>query len=153
VTLDNVTATVYIVRVDEQGRRYSLEELAGLAGVTRRTVRFYIQAGLVPAPLGVGRGSHYDRTHLERLLEVRSLQESGRSLDDIKLGRAAGREPEAPGASTVVGIPRTAWRRLEIAPGVELHLASDIRLPPSQRLDELVEWCRRHLSRNPEGKE
>jgi DNA-binding transcriptional MerR regulator len=139
--------------VDEQGRRYNLDELAGLAGVTRRTVRFYIQEGLVPAPLGVGRGSHYDRTHLERLLEVRSLQESGRSLDDIRLGRDAAQEPIAPGASPVAGIARTAWRRLEIAPGIELQVASDIRLPPSQRLDELVEWCRSHLSRNPEGKE
>jgi DNA-binding transcriptional MerR regulator len=147
-----MTVTVYIVGVDEKRRRYGIDELAGLAGVSRRTVRFYIQEGLMPAPLGVGRGSHYDHTHLNRLLEVRSLQESGRSLEDIK----AGRVPKAsarPVAAEREAIRRTTWRRLELAPGVELHLESYVKLPPGARLDELVEWCRRHLSASPETEE
>jgi hypothetical protein len=50
-------------------------------------------------------------------------------------------------------IPRSAWRRFELAPGVELQVASDIRLPAPARLDELVNWCRQHLRRNTEGEE
>ena len=138
--------------MDEVGRRYGIDELADLAGVSRRTVRFYIQEGLLPAPLGVGRGSHYDQSHLERLLEVRSLQESGRSLDDIKAGRVP-RESARLIAAQREAIRRTSWRRLELAPGVELHLASDIKLPAGSRLDELVDWCRSRLSRYSETEE
>jgi DNA-binding transcriptional MerR regulator len=139
--------------VSDEPRRYNIDELADLGGVSRRTVRFYIQEGLLPAPLGVGRGSHYDRTHLERLLEVRAEQEAGRSLDDIRARRRppSGRPGHA--AAAALSIPRSAWRRLELAPGVELHVASDIRSPAAARLDELVNWCRQHLRRNTEGEE
>lgn len=34
--------------------------MAELGGVSRRTVRYYVQEGLLSAPLGVGRGRHYD---------------------------------------------------------------------------------------------
>jgi len=139
--------------VDDQQRRYSLDELADFAGITRRTVRFYIHEGLLPAPLGVGRGSHYDRAHLDRLLQVRALQESGRSLDDIKAGRSPKPVRGGRAASRSHALRRSAWRRLELAPGVELHVASDIKLPPGQRLDELVDWCHRHLTRKPEDEE
>jgi DNA-binding transcriptional MerR regulator len=139
--------------VSDDHRRYGIDELADLGGVSRRTVRFYIQEGLLPAPLGVGRGSHYDRSHLERLLEVKAGQEAGRSLDDIRARRrpATGRPGSA--AAPALSIARSAWRRLELAPGVELHVASDVRLPARARLDELANWCRRHLRRNTEGEE
>ena len=136
----------------EQGL-YNADELADLGGVSRRTVRYYVQEGLIPAPLGVGRGRHYGRAHLDRLLAVKAQQEAGLTLDDIRAGRApvpggGGGEPR-----TRRLIPRTAWRRLEIAPGVELHVSDGIRLPAPGRLEELVEWCRFHLSRNTEGEE
>ncbi len=139
--------------MDDHQRRYSIEELADLAGVSRRTVRFYIQEGLMPAPLGVGRGSHYDQSHLDRLLRVRTLQESGCSLEAIKAGRAPVPARALRPDSPALGVARSAWRRLEVAPGVELHVASDIKLPPGPRLEELVEWCRRHLPRHTEDKE
>jgi DNA-binding transcriptional MerR regulator len=137
---------------DEQGR-FSIDELADLGGVSRRTVRYYVQEGLLPAPLGVGRGRHYDQSHLDRLLHVKAEQEAGRSLDDIRARgrRPSGRRPFAAAPPRVLS--RSTWRRLELAPGVELHVAHDITLPAGIRLDELVEWCRRHLSRNPEGEE
>jgi hypothetical protein len=144
---------LYLVSDDE--RRYGIDELADLGGVSRRTVRFYVQERLLPAPLGVGRGSHYDRSHLDRLLEVKAEQEAGRSLDDIRAGRrpSPGRLGHPVTAAPARSIPRSAWRRLELAPGVELHVTSDIRLPAPARLDELVTWCRQHLRRNTEGEE
>jgi DNA-binding transcriptional MerR regulator len=139
--------------VSDESRRYNIDELANLGGVSRRTVRFYVQEGLLPAPLGVGRGSHYDRAHLERLLEVKAEQEAGRSLDDIRARRRLSRGDLGHATAPALPIPRSAWRRLELAPGVELHVASDIRLPAAGRLDELVNWCRQHLRRNTEGEE
>jgi len=64
--------------------RYAIGDLAELGGVSRRTVRYYVQEGLLPAPLGVGRGNHYGPAHLERLLNVKALQENGRTLDEIR---------------------------------------------------------------------
>ena len=126
--------------------RYSIDELADLGGVSRRTVRYYVQEGLIPQPLGVGRGRHYDQLHLDRLLEVKAWQEAGLSLDEIRARRLP-----APGAGSAAPrpsrpLPRTTWRRLELAPGVELHVTQDVRLPAPGRLEELVEWCRTHLT-------
>ena len=137
----------------DESRRFSIDELADLGGVSRRTVRFYIQEGLLPAPLGVGRGSHYDRSHLDRLLEVKARQEAGQSLVEIRAGRRAPGAGERHAAALAAAIARSAWRRLELAPGVELHVASDIRLPAPGRLDELVTWCRQNLVRSTEGEE
>src|SRR5262244_4041996 len=64
-------------------RRYGIEELAELGGVTRRTVRYYVQRGLLPTPLGTGRGPHYTPAHLERLIQIRKLQETGVPLAEI----------------------------------------------------------------------
>src|SRR5262245_47430903 len=69
---------------DNQGERcYGIEELAELGGVTRRTVRYYVQRGLLPTPLGTGRGPHYTAAHLERLIHIRKLQEVGVPLTEI----------------------------------------------------------------------
>ena len=44
---------------DAKADRYALDQLATLAGVTSRTVRFYIAQGLVDRPDGEKRGAHY----------------------------------------------------------------------------------------------
>lgn len=130
---------------EEQGR-YNIDELADLGGVSRRTVRYYVQEGLLPAPLGVGRGRHYGQAHLDRLLEVKAQQEAGLSLDEIRAGRVP-RSRVGSSPARALDVPaRTTWRRLTLAPGVELHVAHDIRLPAPGRLEELAEWCRTHLT-------
>ncbi len=131
--------------------RYGIEELAALGGVTRRTVRYYVQQELLPAPLGVGRGRHYGPEHLARLQAVKALQEQGLSLDEVRQGLERGTSRGR--AAKAVSLPepsvaRTAWTRLEIVPGVELHVSGQRRLPPPGRLRELAEWCERHFRRS-----
>ena len=63
--------------------RLSIDELADAAALTRRGIRFYVQQRLIPAPHGVGRGKHYDASHLERLRQIRELQNAGNSLEEI----------------------------------------------------------------------
>jgi DNA-binding transcriptional MerR regulator len=124
--------------------RYAIQDLADLADVSRRTVRYYVQEGLLPAPLGVGRGPHYNQAHLDRLLQVKALQADGRTLDEIRAalsGRAS-----ATRASQAAPTPeRSVWRRLQLAPGVELHVAGHVTLPAPGRLHELAAWCRTHF--------
>jgi DNA-binding transcriptional MerR regulator len=125
-------------------KRYTVGELAELGGVSRRTVRYYVQEGLIPTPLGVGRGAHYGPEHLEQLLRVKSMQERGLSLEEIRQEPlASGPAPSARQIARLV--PRSQWIRLELLPGVELHISGDHRVPPPGKLEELVHWCRQNI--------
>jgi DNA-binding transcriptional MerR regulator len=64
--------------------RYSLTELADLAGVTPRTVRYYLAQGLLPAVGQTGPGSKYDGGHLARLRVIRRLQAEHLPLAEIR---------------------------------------------------------------------
>ena len=139
--------------------RYAIGDLARLAGVSRRTVRYYVQEDLIPPPHGVGRGNHYGPEHLEQILRVKALQESGRTLDEIRRGAALSlsKGPDrgvaaskAARATEPADVRRSIWRRLTLAPGVELQIAGHVRLPSPSRLNELAEWCRLHLTPDSE---
>ena len=77
---------------------YSISELAQLADVTPRTIRFYVQQDLIPKPAGIGRGSHYTPEHLARLQEVKMRQRAGASLDSIRK-KIVGTFYEVPGGT------------------------------------------------------
>jgi DNA-binding transcriptional MerR regulator len=64
--------------------RYSLTELAGLSGVTPRTVRFYLSQGLLPSPGTTGPGVRYGNEHLDRLRLIRRLQREHLPLGEIR---------------------------------------------------------------------
>jgi DNA-binding transcriptional MerR regulator len=63
---------------------YSLDELASLAALPRRTVRYYIQLGLVDRPIGETRAAYYTAAHLEPLLTVAKYSNAGLSLERIR---------------------------------------------------------------------
>jgi DNA-binding transcriptional MerR regulator len=54
--------------------QYTLQELADLAGVTVRTIRFYTTQGLLPPPLSRGRYAAYGEAHLNRLRLIGKLK-------------------------------------------------------------------------------
>jgi DNA-binding transcriptional MerR regulator len=64
--------------------RYSLTELADLAGVTPRTVRYYLSQGLLPVVGVGGPGAKYDDSHLARLRLIRRLQREHLPLAEIR---------------------------------------------------------------------
>jgi DNA-binding transcriptional MerR regulator len=61
----------------------TLAELAEQAGVSERTIRYYIQFGVLPAPQGAGPKTRYRRSHLGRLRFIRLLQERHLPLNAI----------------------------------------------------------------------
>ncbi len=63
---------------------FDLVDLCDLADVTPRTVRYYIQQGLLPSPVSRGPGAHYDRGHLDRLRVIRRLQREHLPLAEIR---------------------------------------------------------------------
>jgi DNA-binding transcriptional MerR regulator len=64
--------------------RYTLTELADLAGVTPRTVRFYLSQGLIPSPGTTGPGVTYGAGSLDRLRLIRRLQREHLPLAEIR---------------------------------------------------------------------
>ena len=51
-----------------------LAELSARADVSVRTIRYYIQQGLIPSPESRGPGAHYTAEHLDRLRLIKRLQ-------------------------------------------------------------------------------
>jgi len=98
----------------------SVGELADKGQVSRRTVRFYVQRGLLPPPHGGGRGSYYDEGHLARLIAIRQLQEAGVPLDEVALRLDGALQALPLRTERAEPSPSETWRRLAIAPGLEL---------------------------------
>jgi DNA-binding transcriptional MerR regulator len=136
-------------------RTYKLDELAHATGMSARTVRYYVQRGLLPPAAFRGKDTSYGHEHLVRLRAIRRLQEAFFPLDAIAVelgsrtlaeieriaeGKAMPAQAAAPsGASTTEDArapdehPRLAierqvsrvFRRIELFPGVELTVADD----------------------------
>lgn len=64
-------------------REYRMEELAGEAGITVRTLRFYRERGLIQPPRREGRIAWYDDHHLARLRTITGLLDRGHTLNGI----------------------------------------------------------------------
>lgn len=67
-----------------EDKKYTFEELCALSGLSSRTLRYYIQIGLVDKPVGQTRAAHYLSLHLEKILRIKQLTEAGISLERIR---------------------------------------------------------------------
>jgi len=112
----------HIIPADEAGavERYSIDELATLAGVTPRTVRYYIAESLLDRPEGEKRGAHYLRRHLEQLLLIRRWTDAGLSLDRVRELIAGA--PEDPPRQRAAAGSLEVWSRVTLADGLEVSV-------------------------------
>jgi DNA-binding transcriptional MerR regulator len=69
---------------ERQQQSYSIQQLAEKAGVSVRTIRFYINEGLLAAPPVKGRYSVYNQEYLDRLEMIRRLKDSFLPLKEIR---------------------------------------------------------------------
>jgi DNA-binding transcriptional MerR regulator len=100
--------------------RYSIHDLATLASVPTRTVRFYIAQGLMDRPHGAKRGAWYEDRHLQQLLLIRRWTDAGLSLDRVR-ELQAGSPEEVPPRPVKPGMVEV-WSRVTLADGVEVQL-------------------------------
>lgn len=98
--------------------RFSIDDLSRLTGLTVRTIRFYIQMGLVDRPEGQKRASFYTPVHLEQLLRVKRLVAEGRSLESIRALMQDDDEKVMPSAPVSGEI--TVCSHVHLAEGIEL---------------------------------
>ena len=107
-------------------KTFSIDELAGLSGVSRRTIRYYLELALLDRPIGETRAAYYTWRHLQQLLEIRRLTEAGLSLDAVRRRLTAAGEP-AVGDVSASGLEPTS-RPPSIEVRSHLHLAAGIEL-------------------------
>lgn len=128
-------------------RPVSIGEIADLTGVSRRTVRFYVQRGLIDPPVGLGRSSHYTAAHAEQIQRVLALQRGGLRLEEISA------LPETKRAEIDDRLLASAARtrepkvvlRVALAPGVRLELDADMTPPTAEQIQRLAEAVKKIL--------
>ncbi len=198
-----------------------IHELAERAGISVRTIRYYIEEGLLPQPTYQGKYSYYDLSYLDRLELIRRLKESYLPLREIKeimssltdeqvrarlkelpppsvkfssreMPSQAGPKPGAkaldyinrlmedqtryrtkgpvdqlqPNISNASDIffqqainqpqltpspGEQTWQRIELAPGVELHLRIPLEPDVNDRVRQIIGYVKRIFSDKSQG--
>ena len=122
--------------------KYTFNELCSLVELPVRTVRYYVQKGLVTPPEGSRKGAYYTQKHLDELSAIRKWQRAGLSLERI-------RELLFDGTTEAGDIPPPRgrrpgdleiWSKLFVKEGLEIHLEPRMAgMSPEQ----LREFCRK----------
>ena len=97
---------------------YTLNELCVLAGLPVRTVRYYVQTGLVDRPQGETRAARYNARHLEQMLLIRKWTGAGVSLERIR--ELLGGSDMNPPARAVVAGAVEVRSHIIVADGIEV---------------------------------
>lgn len=193
-----------------------INDLAKKAGVSVRTIRYYVKEGLLPAPQFRGRYSFYDEAYLYKLKLIQQLKQAFLPLKEIRRqlenltaeqikvlvderekaasndgtveaamppsmpapvfaresssaveyvskiltthpasspisspapGVAPGREFSSPELKTrsamMPGIESvSAWRRIQLKPGIELHVQEPVRPDDAQHIRRIIEFAK-----------
>lgn len=112
-------------------KKYTFEELCTLTGVSSRTLRYYIQIGLVDKPIGQTRGAHYLSLHIEKILRIKQLTEAGISLERIRevLSGSPMPLPERPKKPGDISVRTHLW----VGEGIEIEVSAETAgLSPEQ---------------------
>jgi DNA-binding transcriptional MerR regulator len=139
--------------------RYTIDELADLAGVTARTVRYYISQGLLPVDVTPGPGPKYGDEELARLRLIKRLQRDHlplaeirrrlEGLQDDEIGALVDAEPRPPADSALDYIRQVTApiRAAEVQPLYRVSMAppSEPAAPSPHRL-ERSQWERIELA-------
>ena len=111
--------------------KYTIKELSDMTGYSRRTIRYYVQIGLIESPAGRGRGGFYNDSHMNKLMQIKSLQEKGMNLSSIiEYLRTEKAEENR--------YQRDVWARYEIIPGIEISVRRDIEEKESKKISEII---------------
>ena len=104
-------------------KTFTLDDLCTLTDLPKRTVRYYMQMGLVDRPIGETRAAHYLTQHLDQLLKVKQLSDAGISLEriaEIQKGEElpVPAKPRKPGDIQVKS-------HIHVAAGIELQISPE----------------------------
>ena len=104
---------------------FTLDQLCSLTEVSKRTVRYYMQTGLVDRPIGQKKAAHYTEQHLEQLLFISKWKKSGLSLDRISELLKQQDEPEDL-------LPRKKAGDIEVRSHLTISNGVELQIEPNQ---------------------
>ena len=111
--------------------KYTIEQLGELTGFTRRTIRYYVQEGLIDPPAGRGRGGFYYDSHVQQLLRIKSFQERGIGITAmVSLMKNEAPEPVLPSREVMI--------RYEILPGIEINISREMEIKEPKKVLEII---------------
>lgn len=109
--------------IENMDTTFTLDQLSTLTDLPLRTIRYYIQLGLVDRHEGDRKHARYTQKHLDQVLQVRAMADQGMPLERIKqLINGITTPPPLPKAAGDISVISKVF----IAPGVELHLEPQI---------------------------
>jgi DNA-binding transcriptional MerR regulator len=114
---------------------HTIDQLSEKTGFPIRTIRYYIQEGLLEPPAGRGRGGFYYDSHLQRLLEIKALQDRGLKL-------AAIQEMFGKGEAPLPAAERELWIRCPVVPGFEVHVSRELEEKERKKISEVIRIAR-----------
>lgn len=110
---------------------HTLNELCVLADLPIRTVRYYVQNGLVDRPKGGTRAARYGARHLEQVLLIKKWTDAGVSLDRVR-ELLHGEEAPVPARSKKAGSIEVC-SHLHVTDGLEIVIEpSRAQMSPEQ---------------------
>ena len=119
--------------------QFNINQLSELTGFSVRSIRYYVQQGVLDKPEGIKRNAFYQRHHLEQLMLIKKGQDAGYSLDRINQKI---RHPETfkPTPEQQAGTLSVKTHIL-LAQGVELVISPDQAGFSAEQLRELAKQC------------
>jgi DNA-binding transcriptional MerR regulator len=134
VTVDCDSKTVIITPntvLTMNTQTFTADQLSQLTDLPKRTIRYYIQLGLVDRPIGETKAAHYVDAHLTQLLRVKRLTEARMPLERIR--QVLDSEADAPPTSTRKPGSIEVKTHLYVMPGVEVQISpQEAGLSPEQ---------------------
>lgn len=122
-------------------REYTLDELSTAAGVTPRTVRYYIAEGLLPPAVSVGRNSSYGQEHMDKLLAIGTLKEMYLPLKEIR---------RRLNTLTLEQLRDPAQLAAQVAPSAPEPRFSTQSALAAEPEDSAADYLQRHAPRSPQ---
>jgi len=138
--------------MEDDKTKYTLDQICTLTGMKKRTVRYYIQNGLVDRPEGFGKGAFYRSDHFSQLLKINKWKDQGLSLRRIKQILDSKKEKRPVDGELPPPLPKKigtieVWSHVCIADGVELCIEPKrSRLSPEQ-VKEIVSQLQQMIDR------
>ena len=109
--------------IETMDTSFTLDQLSALTDLPLRTIRYYIQLGLVDRHEGDRKHARYTQKHLDQVLQVRAMADQGMPLERVKqLMNGITTPPPLPKAAGDISVISKVF----IAPGVELHVEPQI---------------------------
>lgn len=118
-------------KMSETVQKFTLNELCVLADLPVRTLRYYVQTGLIDKPDGETRAARYGSKHLEQVLLIKKWTSAGVSLERVK-ELLHGAEPAIPARSKKAGSIEVC-SHLTVTDGLEVVIEpSRAQMTPEQ---------------------